>query len=81
MKDLVAAGLSIRDGLAWVGYPKSSWYRHQGAPTVRRAPIRQADRAQPHALAEAETAQILAWLSEERFADPVGAADVLAGDR
>jgi putative transposase len=69
VRDLIAAGLSIRDGLAWVGYPKSSWYRHQGAPPVGRARIRQADRAQPQALAEAETAQILAWLSEERFAD------------
>ena len=69
MKDLIGAGLSTREALARVGYPKSSWYRHQAAPRVRRDRIRQADRPQPHALAEAETAQILAWLSEERFAD------------
>jgi len=69
VKDLIAAGLYTREALARVGYPKSSWYRHQGAPRVRRDRIGQADRAQPHALAEAETAQILAWLSEERFAD------------
>jgi hypothetical protein len=42
---------------------------HQGAPRVWRAPIRQADRVQPHALAEAVRTRILAWLSEERFAD------------
>ena len=69
MKDLVAAGLCTREALARVGYPKSSWYRHQGVPRVGRDRIRQADRAQPYALAEAETAQILAWLSAERFAD------------
>jgi hypothetical protein len=36
---------------------------------VWRAPIWQADRFQPHALAEAVRARILARLSEERFAD------------
>jgi len=29
----------------------------------------QSERVQPHALSEAETAQIVAWLGEERFAN------------
>jgi putative transposase len=50
--------------LAQVGYPKSSWYRHQGPV----APRPQAERVQPHQLGEAEVGQIVGWLSEERFA-------------
>lgn len=51
-----------------MGYPKSSWYRHQN-PAARPAPIPQAQRHQPHALTGAERAQIVAWLGESRFAD------------
>jgi putative transposase len=56
--------------LTVLGYPRSSWYRHQ-QPGGGRVddPIGQADRVQPQALDAAEVAQIIAWLSEERFAD------------
>ena len=63
-------GLPTRAALANVGYPKSSWYRHQQPNCGGRPdPIRQADRFQPYALDEGERAQIVGWLSEERFAD------------
>lgn len=69
MRELVAAGLGVRDSLLLVGYPKSSWYRHQ-APVVEGAVVvAQRDRPQPNALSEAERALIVGWLSEERFAD------------
>lgn len=62
--------MSTRDALSRVGYPKSSWYRHRQPDGGRQPdPVPQADRVQPHALDEVETAQIVAWLSEERFAD------------
>jgi putative transposase len=51
-----------------IGYPKSSWYRHCRA-TVRPAPVPQAQRVQPAALSQAETAEIVAFLAEDRFAD------------
>lgn len=67
---MTAAGWTTRNALALTGYPKSSWYRHQQPNQGRRPdPVPQADRVQPHALDEAETGQILAWLGEERFAD------------
>ena len=61
--------MPTRAALAIVGYPKSSWYRHRRPLAERPAPVPQADRAQPHALSEAETSQIVGWLSEERFAN------------
>ena len=61
--------MATRAALAIVGYPKSSWYRHQRPLADRPAPVPQADRAQPHALSEAETSQIVGWLSVERFAN------------
>lgn len=62
-------GLPARTALCLVGYPRSSWYRHQRPPADRSAPMPQSERVQPHALSEAETAQIVAWLGEERFAN------------
>jgi putative transposase len=58
-----------RTGLQLVGYPRSSWYRHRRPAVPRREPVPQAERVQPHRLGEAETGQIVAWLSEERFAN------------
>jgi putative transposase len=56
--------------LALVGYPKSSWYRHRQPGQGRKPdPVPQAERVQPHALTEAETAQIVGWLGQDRFAD------------
>jgi hypothetical protein len=65
---LTTVGLSTRAALALAGYPKSSWYRHRAPPRERPALVPQKERVQPHALDAAETAQILGWLGEERFA-------------
>ena len=56
--------------MAKVGYSKSSWYRHHKPDGgVKPDPVPQVDRHQPHALTAQETAQIVAWLGEERFCD------------
>jgi putative transposase len=55
--------------LEWVGYPKSSWYRHQQGVEAKPDPIPQAERAQPHALSAAEQGRIVGFLAEDRFAD------------
>lgn len=64
---LIRAGLKISRALSLVGYPKSSWYRHQ-RPTVKPPPIPQAERDQPQALRAAERAEIAALLSTEEHA-------------
>lgn len=56
--------------LQLTGYPKSSWYRHrQPDGDGTRDLVPQRDRRQPHALSAAEQDQIVAFLSEDRFAN------------
>lgn len=61
--------MSIRASLALVGYSKSAWYRHQKPSAGVAEPVPQRDRVQPTALADAEVAQIVGWLSAEQYAE------------
>jgi putative transposase len=58
LEQLKAAGRSQRSALALIGLSRGSWH-YRNKPRARVAePIAHADRVQPHALTEAESAQV-----------------------
>ena len=68
---LLAPQVGTRAACRAAGVPQANWYRRHriSPPAPRPAPVPQADRVQPRALAPAERTAILDALHSERFAD------------
>jgi putative transposase len=67
----MAPRIGTRAACAAAGVPQATWYRRHriSPPPPKPAPVPQAERVQPRALAPAERAAILDVLHSERFAD------------